>query len=111
MPNPKKPRPACKQCGKEVNLPVAIYCSLKCQHQWYYEEYIRRWKAGEVSGEADKNGLSIARRIRRYLIERDGEQCSSCGWNKRNPVTGRVPLEVDHINGNNQDHSEDNLRL
>src|SRR5574341_58936 len=110
MPMPKKPRPNCKQCGKEVSLPGSIFCSNKCQLRHQYEAYIQEWKAGRVSG-GKANDLAVSGHIRRYLTERDGEKCSLCGWSKRHPNTDKVPLEIDHMNGDNTDHSESNLRL
>ncbi len=47
----------------------------------------------------------------RFLLEKHGERCSRCGWNKKNTNTGKVPLEVDHIDGIADNNSEDNLRL
>ena len=34
-----------------------------------------------------------------------------CGWKEKNLITGNVPLEVDHIDGNAENNSENNLRL
>ena len=34
-----------------------------------------------------------------------------CGWHEKNVVTGRVPLEIDHIDGNSENNIESNLRL
>jgi len=107
--NPKKPRRNCKQCGKEVHGVVAVYCSNACQREFQYQDYIRRWKVGEVSG--NRGTTSISLNIRHYLIDRDGEQCSICGWDERHHVTNRVPLEIDHVDGNHGNHSEANLRL
>jgi Zn finger protein HypA/HybF involved in hydrogenase expression len=37
--------------------------------------------------------------------------CSLCGWNKVHSITKRIPLEIDHIDGNAENNSEENLRL
>lgn len=45
---------------------------------------------------------------KRLLIEQNG-QCKNCGndhW-----MGGKIPLELDHINGNNKDDRKENLRL
>src|ERR1051325_1602136 len=106
---PKKERPLCKNCGQSVNLMASVYCSNTCQSEYQYRDYIRGWKAGELCGLKADNAPSG--HVRRYLIERDGEKCSECGWAKRHPITERVPLEIHHINGNHMDNSENNLKL
>jgi len=109
MPMPKKPRSSCKTCGEVVNSTASVFCSNKCQQEHKYRTYINMWKAKQVSG--GKAGDIVSRYVRRYLIERYGEKCSQCGWSERHPLTGRVPLEVHHINGIHTDHSEANLTL
>ena len=34
-----------------------------------------------------------------------------CGWNERSCVTKKVPLEIDHIDGDSQNNLEINLRI
>lgn len=34
-----------------------------------------------------------------------------CGWGEMNKTTGKIPLEVDHIDGNFRNNQIDNLRL
>ena len=38
-------------------------------------------------------------------------KCCKCGWHEINPYTNTIPLEIDHIDGNAENNSEDNLQL
>jgi hypothetical protein len=109
MPMPKKPRPPCLHCGSTVKSPEAKYCSNRCQSAHQHRNYIQAWKRGTETGlKADE---SVSDHIRKYLTEKYGEQCSVCGWHKRNPITGEVPIMIDHIDGDWRNNREENLRL
>lgn len=101
----------CLVCGKKPKRLSYKYCSNKCQTIYQYKEYIKKWKLGFTDGNRGIVTKNISRHIKRYLIETYSEKCSLCGWNKKHSITNRVPLEVDHINGNAEDNSEQNLRL
>ncbi len=109
MPMPKKPREKCLCCHKETPRPRYKYCSNRCQLEYQYESYIKKWRAGEESG---LQGLGIVSGyIKRYLRGKFGNRCCVCGWAKINPRTGQVPLVADHVDGNWRNNMEKNLRL
>lgn len=46
-----------------------------------------------------------------YLKEKYNNSCQICGWNKVNPFTGLVPLQIHHIDGDCLNNKEENLQL
>lgn len=70
---------------------------------------IEAWLAGEHSGARGKT--STAQFIRDYLIEVRGNKCEQCGWCEVNQHSGKVPIELEHIDGNFRNNHIDNLKL
>src|ERR1700678_688013 len=101
---------ACLNCGRALTRKVNRYCSNTCQIEFRYDLYIKRWKNGEVDGGRGINTRNISNPLIKYLRTKYS-CCSLCGWQEVNPVTGRVPLEIDHIDGNSENNHETNLRL
>ena len=58
-----------------------------------------------------KGRYQISNHIRRYLFEKYNSKCAICGWNEINKYTGVIPLEIEHIDGNYLNNSEENLIL
>lgn len=96
----------CKCCKKDSRN---IYCSNKCQLDFQYETYIKNWKEGNEDGFRGKYDTS--NHIKRYLFEKYNHSCSECNWNKINPYTNKIPLELEHIDGNFENNKEENLKL
>lgn len=101
----------CLNCGKELigDKKRNKYCCQQCQLDYQYKQYIERWKNGQESGLKGK--YEVSNHIRKYLFEKNNNSCQKCGWNKINPVTNNVPLQIHHIDGDCLNNSENNLEL
>ncbi len=109
MVNARKPRTPCPVCGKEPYRSYYKYCSNKCQAEYQYQQYIQKWKKGDLSG-LQSIGV-VTPPVKRYLRTKFGNKCSMCNWSKVNPTTKVVPLVADHIDGDWRNNTESNLRL
>lgn len=110
MPDMKK-KVRCIVCGAEPHRKTYRYCSNRCQIEYQYHQYIQKWQVGEVNGNRGITARTTSRHLRRYLLEKYQHRCTQCGWEEHHPLTGEVPLEIDHIDGNAENNAEGNLRL
>ena len=108
MARTKVPRGNCLHCGALLNRPEKRYCSVRCLTARRRNRYIQQWLEGAVSGVTSWS--TISRHVRAYLLETRGA-CCICGWAERNRVTGKVPLQIDHVDGDWRNNRPDNLRL
>ena len=106
----------CKCCGKSIaprkRNPArpTVYCSPRCQNDWQNAQKIRDWKAGRYAGTRGAQ-LQLSQTIRNHILEERGHKCNRCGWKKVNPATGRVPVQVHHVDGNAMNTKEKNLEV
>jgi len=98
----------CLNCGKEIPN-INKYCSNKCQQEYQHNVYINRWLQGKESGCRGENNISSP--LRKYLLKETNNKCSMCGWGEMNLYSGKIPLEIDHIDGNHKNNSPNNLRV
>lgn len=102
----------CLNCGQEFSHRYTgenKFCSIKCQRDYEFNEYIERWKSGEEDGLNGEYGIS--KRIKRYFMEKYKCKCQKCGWGEKNEYTNTIPLEIHHIDGDYKNNSESNLQL
>jgi hypothetical protein len=98
----------CLFCGLVLNRHNKIYCSNKCQSDFLYTSFIKRYLDGFESGYSVPG---ISRHVRRWLFETRGRKCENCGWDKIHPTTKVVPVEVDHVNGDWKNCRPENLKI
>jgi len=102
---------SCRNCGLEVKRKPNVYCSNKCQNDYHYEKYIERWLNGEETGNTGTLIKFVSNHVRRWLFEKYESSCQKCGWSEINPTTGKVPLEVNHVDGDSVRTTPDNIEL
>lgn len=100
----------CLNCGLDI-LRERKYCSNKCQQEYEQNEWEKKWFAGEVSGNNNSVWADISGHVRTYLFNKYDRKCAKCGWGETNPYTGTIPLEVEHIDGNANNTTPDNVTL
>lgn len=108
----------CLYCNVKLKTSSRKFCSRHCECQYNYEQYIKKWLAGEISGWVNhktyggyKEAIGISRYIIRWIKETRGEKCEECGWDKVNKFHGNVPIELEHIDGNRKNNKPNNLKL
>ena len=102
----------CKYCGKKYVAYLSNcgdFCCHECQHEYIYSEFIRKWLNGEETG--NTVCFRPSKHIRRYLFELYNNKCEKCGWGEKNEYTGKVPLQIHHVNGDSNDNRVENLQL
>ena len=97
---------SCLNCNIEIPNRNK-YCSVECKKEYQYKEYIDRWKNGKEKG--IRGDYQISMHIKTYLLRKYNFKCAKCNWNKVNKYTGKIPLEIEHIDGNYMNNKEENL--
>jgi hypothetical protein len=97
----------CFYCGNVLDKKWQNkFCSNQCQADARFKDFKDKWLKGHKV-----TTVNVSRYIKRFLLEKFGEKCQECGWNKKHPVTKRVPLEVEHVDADAGNNSPENLKL
>ena len=90
----------CLNCNK---ITTNIFCSQICQHEYKRNEIFKKIENGDTS--------FSHKQYKAYLIYKYGEKCMKCGWSEINPLTNKIPIELEHKDGNSENHNLNNLEL
>jgi hypothetical protein len=93
----------CLECGNIIIGKNKIYCNHKCNKDYNLKLIFKSIENGDTTIKS--------RMIKKYLIHIHGEKCMECGWCSINPTSNKVPIELEHIDGNSENNSLDNLKL
>lgn len=96
----------CLSCGEKIISKYngkRLYCSNKCQSNHIKKIIFDRIENGDLT--------LNSRQYKNYLIHKYGEKCMECNWSKINPYTNKIPIEMEHIDGNYKNNKLDNLIL
>jgi hypothetical protein len=92
--------------GRYAAARFSRYCSIACAHGHRY-----RCKADAFFAQGGVHGYVSPQFLARAVKDYYGDCCLRCGWSERNPKTGKVPIEVEHIDGNWENSRLTNLTL
>lgn len=76
-----------------------------------YQENVKKWIDGKISGNNRSKCLSVKSFVKRFLFDTHGNKCEKCGWAEKNEFTGLIPLHVHHIDGDCSNTVPSNLQL
>lgn len=111
----------CEQCHDEFEAErkERMFCSLKCSslsHKRHFtirqkhDTLIQLWLDNKHSGHWIGKNNELHPAIREWLKQRSGEKCELCGWAEVNKYTGKIPLQVHHIDGDSKNCRPENLQ-
>ena len=108
----KKDRGNCLHCNAKLKRNASKYCSNRCQSDYQYGQFIKRWLNGEEDGITGIDSEEkVSYHIHRWMRETQGEKCNRCGWREKNEFSNKIPLNLHHKNGDSRDNSSENLEL
>lgn len=108
MRNREKKEKKCLNCQEHIPN-RNVYCNNKCQAEYELKQTFKLVEEQNFNELGNK--ANIDRVTKKFLINKFGEKCSKCGWDEINPWTKKVPIEINHIDGNPENHNLDNVEL
>lgn len=100
----------CKRIFKSSRNSLGKYCSNSCQMENQHNTYVESWLSGNEKGWSGKT-KNLSHYVIRWIRTNYGTACQSCGWDKKHPIDGATLTEIDHIDGDAEHVSPENLRV
>jgi hypothetical protein len=97
----------CAYCYKDIvdkKYRKRKFCDTQCQQDYTISIFAHVWLTGQVNTKSEKV-------VKHALIHLYGAKCFRCGWAERNLKTGRIPVELEHKDGNYENNHPDNVEL
>lgn len=95
----------CLNCGCILKNRKNKFCSHTCHFDYKQTQIFNAIERNEYTDDTQN------RYHKKYLIHKHGEKCMKCGWDERNMTSGKVPIELEHIDGNSENNNLNNLIL
>ena len=103
----------CLNCGKKlISKRIKKYCNNKCQGELKSKSIVKKaFLAIENNNNIFKSIDVESRWKKKYLIEKHGNKCMNCDWCEVHPITGNIPIQLNHIDGDSDNNKLNNLEL
>lgn len=98
----RKCKKHCISCGGEIDC-NRKYCSPRCHRNHEKSLLFEIIKGGDVT--------LNSKNYKNYLIHKYGKKCMECGWCEFNEYSKKIPIELEHIDGNSDNNELGNLKL
>lgn len=94
----------CRRCGVKCKQRKQTFCSRNCKALFQVENWLK--------GDNPSVGYGkVPDLIRQFLLDEAEGKCSQCRWAEVNVTTGKVPLEIHHVDGNSSNNLRENLQV
>jgi hypothetical protein len=99
----------CQFCGEVFLFEKYQQCGVHARDCMTKEEKIKIWLEGKHDGKRGKT--QTATWIREYVLDFFDNKCCLCGWGEINPYTLKIPLELNHKDGDYSNNKIENLEI
>lgn len=96
----------CQNCEQQISSNNHKFCGHKCHAEFELKLWTKSWLARTLPKDQE-----TSQRTKLALIQLHGNRCQNCGWCEVNPTTGKIPVQLEHKDGDFQNNHPDNVSL